>query len=206
MLKLHGVALSNYYSLAKACLLEKGVEFEEVKAPPSQDEGYLEKSPMGKVPCLETEQGFFSEAFAIADYLDRVYPESPLLPKEAFACAKTIELIRHMELDVELVARRCLPEAMFGRPVSDETKASTEKDLAKGLRAVARLVVCDPYIAGPEFTLADIYAVYVFGLSGTIAEKMFGKDLLADLPQVKQLLATLGERPSMKRVEADKAR
>jgi hypothetical protein len=28
--------MSNYYSLVKAALIEKGLEFEEVKAPPTQ--------------------------------------------------------------------------------------------------------------------------------------------------------------------------
>jgi hypothetical protein len=36
MIKLYGVKPSNYYSLAKAILLEKGLAFEEVPNPPSQ--------------------------------------------------------------------------------------------------------------------------------------------------------------------------
>ena len=39
MIKLYGLRMSNYYSLTKALLIEKDLEFEEVKAPPSQDEG-----------------------------------------------------------------------------------------------------------------------------------------------------------------------
>ena len=38
MIKLYGLRFSNYYSLTKALLIEKGLEFEEVKAPPSQDD------------------------------------------------------------------------------------------------------------------------------------------------------------------------
>ena len=99
MLRLHGMSRSNYYGLAKACLISKGMTFEEVKAIPSQDEDYLVKSPMGKVPCLETDQGFISETLAIAEYLDGVQPEKPLLPTEPFRRAKTLELIRHIELN-----------------------------------------------------------------------------------------------------------
>jgi len=36
MIKLYGLRMSNYYSLTKALLIEKGLAFEEVKAPPSQ--------------------------------------------------------------------------------------------------------------------------------------------------------------------------
>jgi hypothetical protein len=41
IIKLYGLRMSNYYSLTKALLIEKGLEFEEVKAPPSQKEDYL---------------------------------------------------------------------------------------------------------------------------------------------------------------------
>ena len=35
MIKLYGLRMSNYYSLTKALLIEKGLEFEEVKSPPT---------------------------------------------------------------------------------------------------------------------------------------------------------------------------
>ena len=206
MIKLYGLRLSNYYSLTKAILIEKGLEFEEVKAPPTQEEDNLTRTPMGKMPSIEVEPGkYLSESLAIAAYADRVQPEPALLPSDPYAAAKVVELILHMKLDVELVARRCLPEAFFGQTVSDETKAETEKDLAKGMRAVGRLFVCDPWAAGSEMTLADFYTFYTFGLATGIAEKMFSQDLLADYPQVKELMGRLAEHPSIAKVEADKA-
>ena len=205
MLKLHGIVRSNYYSMAKACLLEKGVEFEEVTAPPSQEPDYLEKSPMGKVPCLETEHGYLTEVFAIADYLDQTQPEPALLPSEPFARAKAIELVRELELYVELVARRALPAAFFGQEISEETQAEVERDLTRGIAAVKRRLVCDPYVAGAEFTLADIYALYTFGLANMITTQVLERDLLAEVPEVAALLPTLQERPSAQRIAADQA-
>ena len=82
MLKLHGIRMSNYYSVTKTCLLEKGAEFEEVKSPPSQDEEYLAKSPMGKVPALETDSGFISETLAIAGYLEATQPGPALISED----------------------------------------------------------------------------------------------------------------------------
>ncbi len=206
MIKLHGILLSNYYSLAKACFIEKGKAFEEVKDPPSQQDDYLARSPMGKVPCIEVDGTFLSEAFAIADYLDHIQPDPPLLPGDPLARAKNIELIRHLELNVELVARRCLPEAFFGQSVSDETKAATKKDLAKGMRAVGNLLECGPYAAGETFTLADLYVFYTFGLASMIVKKIFDEDLLGDVPEVKVLLETLAARDSIREVEAAKSR
>ncbi|MDA1075422.1 MAG: glutathione S-transferase family protein [Proteobacteria bacterium] len=204
MLKLHGFPLSNYYNLTRAMLIEKEIDFEEVNDPPSQEDAYLAKSPMGKVPCIETEQGFCSETLAIAAYLEAIKPENSLLPADPFQRAKTIELIRHIELDVELIARRCLPAALFGATASEEVKKSTDKALIKGMKAVKRLMVCKPYAMGGEFTLADLYVFYSFGLAGVITQKMFDRDLLADNPEIATLMTTLAKRPSIAQVEASK--
>ncbi len=203
MIKLYGLRMSNYYSLTKALLLEKGIDFEEVKAPPSQDEDYLQRSPMGKMPSIEVDGRYLSESLAIFHYLERLKPEPAMLPKDPFAAGKVMELVCHIKLDVELVARRCLPELLFNKPVSDETKKQVKADLAKGMKAVSRLAVCDPYAAGKEFTIADLYTFYGFGLAGMLAKRVVGVELLADQPALTALLARLAERPSIARVTAE---
>ncbi len=205
MIKLYGLRLSNYYSLTKALLIEKSLEFDENSAPPAQDEDYLQRSPMGKMPSIEVDGQFMSESLAIFNYVERLQPEPALLPSDPFAAGKVMELVRHLKLDIELVARRCLPELLFERPVSDETKKQVKRDLEKGMRAVSRLFVCKPYAAGAEFTLADLYAYYTFGLSGTIANKVIGMDLLGEQPQIAELLDRLARRPSIARVTAEAA-
>ena len=112
-------ACSNYYSLTKALLIEKGLEFEEVKAVPSQEEEYLARSPMGKMPSVQIGDIHLSESLAIATYLERFQPEPALMPRDPLEAGKVMELICHMKLDVELVARRLLPEVLFKQPVSD---------------------------------------------------------------------------------------
>ena len=135
MIQLYGLSMSNYYSLVKALLIEKGLDFEEVKAPPTQDEDNLARTPMGKMPSIGIDGRYMSESLAIATYLDRKQPEPALLPADPFEAGKAVELLCHIKLDVELVARRCLPEAFFGQTVSDETKAATQKDVVRGMQA-----------------------------------------------------------------------
>ena len=65
MIKLYGLRMSNYYSLVKAVLIEKGLDFEEVKAPPTQKEDNLARSPMGKMPSIEVDGQYMSESLAI---------------------------------------------------------------------------------------------------------------------------------------------
>jgi glutathione S-transferase len=197
--------MSNYYSLTKALLIEKGLDFEEIKAPPAQSEEYLERSPMGKMPSIEVDGQFMSESLAIFNYVERLKPEPALLPSDAFAAGKVMELSSHLKLDIELVARRCLPELLFGKPVSDETKEQVKADLEKGIKAVARLYVCDPFALGKEFTIADLYTYYTFGLAGALAKKVVGLDLLAEQPKIAELVQRLSTRPSIARVAEETA-
>jgi glutathione S-transferase len=205
MIKLYGLKMSNYYSLTKALLIEKDLEFEEVKAPPSQKDDYLARSPMGKMPSIEVDGRYLSESLAIFEYLERLQPEPALLPSDPFEAGKAMELACHIKLDVELVARRCLPELLFNQPVSDETKNEVRKDLAKGMAAVARLAACDPFAAGKDFTIADLYAVFGFRLAEPLAKRILDVDLFADQPQLSELLTRLAERPSIARVTAEAA-
>ena len=158
---------------------------------------------MGKMPSIEVDGHFMSESLAIATYLDRLSPSNPMLPADPFAAGKVMELVCHIKLDTELVARRCIAEAFFGGSVSEETKTSTEQDLARGMQAVDQLMVCDPYAAGDSFTLADLYTYYSFGFISGTAAKMFNQDILADYPKIQALMGMLAERPAIQRVTAE---
>jgi len=205
MIKLYGLRMSNYYSLVKAAMIEKGLAFEEVKAPPTQKEDNLARSPMGKMPSIEVDGQYISESLAIVSYLERAYPETTLLPADPMEAAKALELALHIKLDVELAARRLLPAAMFGGSASDELIETTRQEVTRGMQAVSQLMVCNPYAAGAEFGLADLYTYYSMGLASTIAQKMFGSDLLADYPQISELMTTLAARPSIAQVTTEAA-
>ena len=83
MLKLSGFHISNYHNKVRIILLEKGIAFEEDSScRPSQNEEFLARSPMGKVPVLELDRGRrLSESAVITDYLEESFPQKPLLPK-----------------------------------------------------------------------------------------------------------------------------
>jgi len=116
-----------------------------------------------------------------------------------------MELVCHVKLDIELVARRCLPELLFNKPVSEEVKASTKADLVRGMQALERILVAAPYAAGSQVSLADFYVYYSFGLANGIAGKVLGMDLMADHPRVQGIIDKMAQHPSVARVEAEKA-
>ena len=207
MLKLCGFHISNYHNKVRIALLEKGVPFEEdPTCRPSQQDAFLERSPIGKVPFLELDGGRrLSESDVIIEYLEDHYPQKPLLPKDPFERPKVRELTKFIELHLELVARRLYGELFFKRPpVSEDAKAAVGKDLAKGARALKQLVKCDPYIAGKELTIADCAAFVHLPIVSMVGKRGFDRDFLEDLPQLKPCLKMLGERPAFRRVADDR--
>ncbi len=203
MLKLCGFATSNYYNKVKLALLEKGVAFEEELVWIDRSEALLSKSPLGKVPYLETEQGAVCESQVMLEYIETAYPQVPLLPADPFAAAKVRELITFMELHLELVARELYAEAFFGGKVSDEVKERTKKQLTRNAKSLAKLIKFGPFVAGAEFTMADCVALAHLPLVSMVSKIIYGEDVLADLP-VRDYTRMMGERATVQKVNADR--
>ena len=201
MLTLCGFSASNYYNKVKLALLEKGVAFEEELAWVGEVD--TAASPLGKVPYLRSDEGTLCESTVILEYLEAKYPQHPLLPADPFAAAKARELLRFIELHLELVARNLYPEAFFGGKISDGTKEKTAQQLEKNVAAFARLTSFSPFIGGPDFTLADVGAAVHLPLVSSASKIIYGKDVLADLP-VRDYLKRIGERPTVQKVNADR--
>ena len=205
MIKICGFRISNYHNKVLIALNEKGVAYDEdCTVAPSQNRDYLARSPMGKVPYAEVDGTRLSESEVILEYLEEAYPQKPLLPKDPLARAKVRELVTVIELHLELVARRLYPGAFFGGTTSESAKQAVEKDLAKGVRALKALAKFEPFIAGKELTLADCAAAVHLPLVTMSTKITYGRDFLADMPQVKPYLKMLGERPAFAKVAADR--
>jgi glutathione S-transferase len=200
MLKLHGFPVSNYTNMVQLALLEKGVPFEYVMTIPDQSEALLARSPRGKVPFLETPQGFISETSAILDYLEERGEGKPLLPADPFARAQVRSLMREIELYLELPGRTCYAEAFFGAPVADAIKARARDDLATGFATLRRHGRFAPFVAGDQFTLADIVFLYGAPIANTVAQRLFGVDALGEMPAARALLQRLGENPNVQAI------
>ena len=202
-MKLHGFPISNYYNMVKMVLLEKGMDFEEVVTKPSQEPGYLTISPMGKVPCLETEQGFLTETSVIIDYLEELGIGPSFYPSDAFERAKVREFMRYLELYVELPARRLYGDAFFGRPANAELKQEVRKSLERGFKAIAAILQEGPYVCGTQLTYADIYYYFTMSVVARLTKISLAWDSYNELPGLRTRIELLAQRDSIVRIHAD---
>ena len=206
MLTLCGFPISNYYNKVKLALLEKDVPFaEEVVRLPISDAAALAASPLGKVPFLRTPQGSLCESQAIMEYIEAAHPAPALLPADPFAAAKVRELITFIELHLELVARELYGQAFFGGTVSDGLKDRVRKQLEKNIPAFKALAKFSPFVAGDQLTQADCAAFASLPLVGMATRAVLGEDLLlASSIDYKPYIRMISERPSVKKVLADR--
>lgn len=202
MLKLHGFPVSNYTNMVAFALLEKGVPFEYVLTMPDQGAEFLARSPRGKVPFLETPQGFINEASVILEYLEDAGQGQPLLPADPYSRALARALMKEIELYIELPARSCFVEAFFGGKLSDAVKAKARDDLQAGFATLQRHGKFAPYVAGDTLTIADVMFLYSVDLGAAVGKQLFGLDLLDGMPAAQALLQQLGENPHARSIAA----
>ena len=204
MIKLYGFSVSNYYNMVKLALLEKGLPFEEVPFYAGTSPEALAISPRGKVPVLKVEQGFINETSVILEYIEQSQKGTPLLPTDPFERAQVLALAKEIELYLELPGRACYGEAFFGTPVPEAIKEKTKAELLQGIAALGRHGKFSPYVAGESLSVADLYFLYSVPLACAVAKKLFGIDLLAELPAAKALLEKLEQNPNVQKIAADK--
>jgi glutathione S-transferase len=205
MLKLYGFDVSNYYNMIKLAMAIKGIEYEAVTTYPNQTPEYLAICPTGKVPALQTADGVLIETNVIFEYLDELSPADPLIFGSAYERARIRELMKMVELYIELPARRCHSEAFFGVPVHEQTKTEVKRALLNGIQALSRAASFSPYLAGDKMTAADIFFVYSMGLASAVAKKLFEIDLFAEAPGAKELFAKLNAMPEARAIAKDQA-
>jgi len=204
MFKLYGFAVSNYYNMVKLALLEKGLPFEEVTFYPTQTSDSLAISPRGKVPVLGVDAGYINETAIILEYLEQSQKATPLLPSDPFERAQVLAIAKEIELYIELPGRACYGEAFFGVTLPEAIKEKTRAELLLGFAALGRHGRFAPYVAGDSLSIADLYFLYSVPLACAVGQKLFGIDLLAEMPQAKALLERLEQNPHVQKIAADK--
>jgi glutathione S-transferase len=172
-------------------------EVETVSFPPS--EAYRALNPLGTVPFLEDEGGVaINESVAMMLYLAHRYGPTPLLPAED---DPTLARVLQMTVLSEATfgaGMNALMAAHFGAPEVDKRNWSVPTQEARSeqaLRYVADVLGAGPYLAGADFTLADIAVGTALG----IWRGALGRTLPDRLAAYQERLAT---RPAHRRARS----
>ena len=201
MLKLHGFPTSNFYNKVKLILLEKNLEFEEVRAAPSKEPEYLEKSPMGKIPFLEVEGRYIFESAVIAEFLEQAYPRPALMPSDPFAAARVRELIALTDLHLEPPARSQFA-VFFGNEEPNQRDIALVREKATlAAEGIGRRAAFAPFVAGADYTLADATLIVTLPWVRELVQKLAGSDPFSNVTGVEDWVTLMRRRPATQKME-----
>ena len=201
VLILHGYRYSVYVRIVRLVLAEKGLAYEQVEVNPFAADvpaDYLALHPFGRVPTLVHDGFALYETGAITRYVDRAFPGPALQPADPKWLARMDQIMGV----VDAYAYWPLVRQVFVHDVvrPHMGTASDAAELEKGLEAAAKvldaleaLAAADPWLTGPDISLAD------FHLGATVAyfaQSPRGAELLAARPRLAAWWRRLGVRPS----------
>ena len=177
---------------------EMGLPYQAVKVTFPPSEAYLKLNAMGAVPFLEDGDVAINESVAIMLYLAQKYGPTPLLPEKSDpAFARVLQMTVFSEATIG-GGLNALMDAHFGAPDADKRNWSVrtlEGRVEKALNYVEGILGDEPYLAGKNFTLADIAISTALGIrQGALGQ--------ATPPKLAAYRDRLAERPAYSRARA----
>lgn len=168
MITLYGIGLSSNVSKIRYCLNYLGLDYEWKQVSPMKGETqtaeYRAIAPTGKIPAAEIDGVKLFESNAIIKYLasknnSAIYPEN--LEKRAI----TDSWLDFTSIHIFAAIGRVVYNRAFAPMIGEE---SDERSLADGLRfmdkyypILEKQLTDNKFVAGDEFTLADINLVAI---------------------------------------------
>ncbi|MBI2959542.1 MAG: glutathione transferase [Betaproteobacteria bacterium] len=157
--------VSPYAMSAFVALHEKGLAFDvttvDLAAKENLGAGFAATSLTRRVPTLVHEGFGLSESSAIAEYLDELFPQPPIYPRDTRARARARQVQAWLRSDLMPLRQERSTEVVFlhrrtDAPLSAQAKASAEKLFAAAgalLAAGARNLFGDWCIADTDLAL-----------------------------------------------------
>jgi glutathione S-transferase len=131
-------------------------------------------NPAGKIPVLQDGALTLTESVAIMFYVADKFPQAGLIPTDAIARAEMYRWIFYAvsEIEPHLWA---IAQHRFALPEDKRVPAlepTAAWQLARALRAIEKRLAHAPYMAGDDFSLADILCFHC--LTWTLSAKLDG--------------------------------
>ena len=158
-------------------------------------EPHLRRQPFGRIPALE-EDGFeLFESRAMCRYVNEKN-SGRLVPTDAKAHAKMEQWISVESSEFSPHAMKFVYQYVFQRPQEPAVLEAAAKALETTCSVLDRQLSQTPFLAGADFTLADIvFMPYVEYAMGTPA-----KDIFAKFPHFMAWWSNVSRRASWQKV------
>jgi len=120
---------------------------------------FLAKSPLGRVPVLETPAGSIFESKAIARYVARLRQDTQLYGVSFFDGGVVDSWVDFCAHEIELPASLWFYPVLGYIPFNATATGKAKEDLAKALGVLEKHLADKTYLVGHKITLADIVVV-----------------------------------------------
>jgi glutathione S-transferase len=163
MLKIYGADLSAPANKVRMAANALGLEYEyirvSIRGGENRTEEYLKRHPAGKVPVIDDEGFVLFESDAIIKYL-AVKQESPLYPEDLKQRALIDQWMDFAAIHVGGAMGKVVFNRVFASfahvPVDERSLSDGLKFLDRFLPVIDGQLAHAPYLAGEQFSLADI--------------------------------------------------
>jgi maleylacetoacetate isomerase len=166
--KLYSYFRSSAAYRVRIALNLKGLAYDTVPIHLIKDGGqhktaeYRALNPQMRVPTLALPSGEkLIQSLAIIEYLDEVYANPPLLPRDAVARAKVRGIAQIIACDIHPLNNTSALNYLKGKLAHDQTQLDAwyAAWVAAGFQAIEAMINPGPYTCGAEVTLADVCLV-----------------------------------------------
>ena len=200
---LFGAAYSVYVRAARLALAEKGVAYRLVEIDIFAEGGsppdYAARHPFGRIPAFEHDGFRLYESGAITRYVDEAFPGPPLQPEDPRGRARVNQILSILDsyayrtLVWDIFVERVRAPGQGRAP--DEARIAAALPRAETcLAALEALMDVQPWLAGPQLTLADLHAAPIFAYALLAPE---GAALLARHDGIRRWWEKMAARASM---------
>ena len=207
-MKLYDFELAPNAQRVRVFLAEKGLEVPTEQLNVRDDDQFVEPftsmNPFHCVPFLELDDGkVIAESMSICRYLEELHPEPPLFGRTAEERAVIDMWLRRFELDafipmlhavrnhVPMFAGRVVPGTRTDLPQLPVMVTRGKEMMEVFLARVEPHMAQNEFIAGPDFTIADITGYFTVRMTNALE-----MDLTTYYPAVTAWFAKVSQRPA----------
>jgi glutathione S-transferase len=198
-IKIYSAALCPFAHRVRLTLIEKGVPFELIEIDPqNKPANFLEISPYGKVPVLKHGDNCVWESAIVNEYLEEVFPNPPLLPREPMLRAQARIWINFADTCLFATTGKLLYSRDPQPPTALLTEL-TEHLLFMEHQGVRKISPNGSYWLGTELSLVDL-TFYPWFEQLAVLEHFRGFGLPSGLDRLQEWWETVAKRESVRSI------